>query len=85
MNENSGKIGFLQYAKNADMLLAAGLIGIIVLMIVPLPPFMIDIFLTLSIAFSMVMLLTSTYAKKPLDLGHSSPVSVARNSSSNSF
>ncbi|MGZ6466613.1 MAG: flagellar biosynthesis protein FlhA [Bdellovibrionota bacterium] len=57
----------MQYAKNADLLMAVGLIGILVLMIVPLPPFMIDIFLTLSIAVSMVLLLTSTYAKKPLD------------------
>ncbi|MGZ3710990.1 MAG: flagellar biosynthesis protein FlhA [Bdellovibrionota bacterium] len=67
MNENNGKTGFMQYAKNADLLMAVGLIGILVLMIVPLPPFMIDIFLTLSIAVSMVLLLTSTYAKKPLD------------------
>lgn len=57
----------MRYAKNADLLLAVGLIGIVVLMIVPLPPFMIDIFLTLSIALSMVLLLTSTYAKRPLD------------------
>ena len=57
----------MQYAKNADMLLAAGLVGILVLMIVPLPSFMIDIFLTMSIAISIVLLLTATYATKPLD------------------
>ncbi len=43
------------------------MIGILVLMIVPLPPFMIDMFLTLSIAMSIVLLLTATYAKRPLD------------------
>ncbi len=67
MNENTGKPGFLQLAKNADLLLAGGLIGILVLMIVPLPSFMIDIFLTVSIASSLVLLLTATYAQRPLD------------------
>ncbi|MGZ3651943.1 MAG: flagellar biosynthesis protein FlhA [Bdellovibrionota bacterium] len=67
MSENTAKPGFLQYAKNADFVLAGGLVGILVLMIVPLPSFMIDIFLTLSIAGSIVLLLTATYATKPLD------------------
>ena len=67
MNENTGKAGFLHYAKNADVLLAGGLIGILVLMIVPLPSFMVDIFLTVSIAGSIVLLLTATYAQRPLD------------------
>ncbi len=57
----------MSFAKNADMLLAAGLVGILVLMIVPLPAFLIDIFLTFSIAISIVLLLTATYATKPLD------------------
>jgi flagellar biosynthesis protein FlhA len=67
VNENTGKAGLLGFAKNADMLLAAGLVGILVLMIVPLPSFMIDIFLTCSIALSIVLLLTATYAARPLD------------------
>ena len=67
MDENKAKLPFLQLVKNSEMVVAAGLIGIMILMIVPLPPFMIDIFLTLSIAFSLILLLTATYAKKPLD------------------
>ncbi len=67
MSESTGKFSFTQYAKNADLLMAAGLIGILILMVVPLPPFLIDIFLTGSIALSIVLLLTATYAKKPLD------------------
>ncbi len=67
MNEIKGKSIFAQYAKNADLMLAFGLIAILVLMIVPLPPFVIDIFLTGSIALAIVLLLTATYAKKPLD------------------
>lgn len=48
-------------------MMAVGLIAILVLMIVPLPSFMIDIFLTLSIAISIVLLLTATYARRTLD------------------
>ncbi len=67
MAEIKGKGNFLNLAKNADVMIAVGLIGVLVLMVVPLPPIMIDVFLTLSIAFSIVLLLTATYARKPLD------------------
>ncbi|NUM89194.1 MAG: flagellar biosynthesis protein FlhA [Bdellovibrionales bacterium] len=48
-------------------MIAVGLIGVLILMVVPLPPIMIDVFLTVSIAFSIVLLLTATYSRKPLD------------------
>ncbi len=67
MSESTGKFNIMHYAKNADLLMALGLIGIVVLMVVPLPPFVIDIFLTGSLALSLVLLLTAVYAKKPLD------------------
>lgn len=67
MSDNSSKNGFLQLAKNADIMMAVGLVGILVLMIVPLPAFVVDIFLTLSIAISIMLLLTSTYTRRPLD------------------
>ncbi len=67
MNDNNEKNRILQFAKNADLLIALGLIGILVLMIVPLPAFMVDMFLTVSIAISIMLLLTATYAKRPLD------------------
>ena len=57
----------MNFARNGDLLMAMGLVGILVLMIVPLPAFVIDIFLTMSIAVSLVLLLTATYATKPLD------------------
>jgi len=65
--DNKEKSGLLGFAKNADMLMALGLVGIIMLMVVPLPAFVVDMFLTLSIALSIVLLLTATYAKRPLD------------------
>lgn len=54
-------------SKNSDLALALGLVAILGVMIVPLPPFMIDLLLTVGIAGSMVLLLTSVYAVRALD------------------
>src|SRR3989339_66009 len=51
----------------ADFAVAVLLIGIIALIIVPLPAFLLDMLLTLSIAFSLVILLVAMYLKEPLD------------------
>ncbi len=67
MAEETRKIGLADLTKNSDMVMALGLIGILVLMVVPLPPILIDMFLALSLALSFVLLLTSVYAKSPLD------------------
>ncbi|HXH32533.1 MAG TPA: flagellar biosynthesis protein FlhA [Bacteriovoracaceae bacterium] len=55
------------FSQNSDLAVALGLIVIIGVMIVPLPPFALDLFLALSIAISIAILLMSVYAKKPLD------------------
>ncbi len=54
-------------SKNSDFALAIGLIGILAVMVIPMPPFILDILLSLGIAISMVMLLTSVYAHRALD------------------
>lgn len=51
----------------SDFLVAAFLVIIIGLMIVPLPPFILDILLTLSITFSLLILLVAMYLKEPLE------------------
>jgi flagellar biosynthesis protein FlhA len=45
----------------------AGVVGIVLLLVVPLPPAMLDLLIVLNIALSLVVLLTSMYVKKPLD------------------
>lgn len=50
-----------------DLFVGAILIGIIALIIVPLPPFFLDILMTLSIAFSLLILLVAMYLKEPLE------------------
>jgi flagellar biosynthesis protein FlhA len=54
-------------ARNSDLALALGLVGILGVMVIPLPRFMLDIMLSLGIATSMVLLLTSVYATRALD------------------
>ncbi|MBX3039445.1 MAG: FHIPEP family type III secretion protein, partial [Bdellovibrionaceae bacterium] len=58
---------FEKYTKNTDLMIAFGLMGILSVMIVPLPAFMLDMALTLSLAISLLILLVSIYAKGILE------------------
>jgi len=53
--------------KQSDIALATGVMGIIVVLILPLPSFMLDILLAVSIVFSVLILMTSLFIKKPLE------------------
>lgn len=55
------------FSQNSDLLVAVGLIIVIGVMVVPIPPLALDMFLALSLAMSVGVLLMSVYAKKPLD------------------
>lgn len=54
-------------SKNSDLVMAIGLIIVLGVMIVPVPPLVLDIFLSISLAVSIVILLMSVYTKRPLD------------------
>ena len=58
---------FEKYSKNLDLVMAFALIGILGVMLVPLPAFLLDIALTLSITASILMLLVALYTNKALD------------------
>lgn len=58
---------FESITKNTDLFIAIGLLTILTVMIVPLPPFILDLSLTLSLALSVLILLTSIYIKTALD------------------
>lgn len=53
--------------RNADIALAVGLLAVMVLMVIPLPPIVIDLSLTISITLSLLVLLSSIYITKSLD------------------
>ena len=51
---------------NSNVLSAAAVLVILGLMVIPVPPIMLDLMLTFSIAFSVTVLLVSLYIKQPL-------------------
>jgi flagellar biosynthesis protein FlhA len=51
----------------SSAMLAIGVIGILLVMLVPLPTFILDILLSFSITVSIIILLMSMYVMKPLD------------------
>ncbi len=58
---------FKGLSKNSDLFMALGLLLIVSVMVLPLPRFFLDLFLTLEFALSIILLLTSVYATKALD------------------
>src|SRR5881409_601743 len=53
--------------RNGDLLLTFGLLETILLMILPVTPFLLDGFLSMSIALSLLVLLVILYVKQPAD------------------
>ncbi|MBL7048054.1 MAG: flagellar biosynthesis protein FlhA [Nitrospira sp.] len=53
--------------KREDLAVALVMVGIIGIMLLPLPPLLLDILLTLSISLSITILITAIYIKKPLE------------------
>ncbi len=55
------------FTKNSDMAMAMGLILILGVMIIPIPPILLDFFLAVVIAAAIMIMMVSIYTKKPLD------------------
>jgi len=53
--------------KRGDIALAVGVMGILAILIVPLPPFLLDLFLAASIIFSVLILMVSLFISTPLE------------------
>ena len=63
--QKSPVVGFL--AKSPELIAALAVVGMVLLLLVPLPGFILDFFLALSLALSLLILLISVYITKPLD------------------
>ncbi len=50
----------------SDVMLALGVIGILVMMIIPVPPVFLDLMLALNIMLGLVILLVALYTLEPL-------------------
>ena len=53
--------------RSGDIALAVAVMGLIVILIVPLPPLLVDVLLAISIVFSVMILMTSLFIQKPLE------------------
>lgn len=54
--------------KQKDILVALGVVGILLFMIIPLPVFLLDVLLSFNITLSLCLLLVTMYILKPLEL-----------------
>jgi len=54
-------------AQNSDILLAFGVVGILIVMMIPLHPAFLDLLLSLNITLGIIILLVAMYVRKPLD------------------
>ena len=55
-------------SKNSDITMAVAVVAILVFMVIPLPPTLLDLLLSFNITFSLIILLASMYILKPLEL-----------------
>jgi len=62
---NLGAIG--QYIRRSDLGLAVGIMAILIVLIVPLPRWLLDISLAFSLSFAILILMTAVFIRKPLE------------------
>ncbi|HEY4112972.1 MAG TPA: flagellar biosynthesis protein FlhA [Rhizomicrobium sp.] len=55
------------YLKRSDLALAIGIMAILIVLIVPLPRWMLDVFLAFSLSLSILILMTAVFVRKPLE------------------
>src|SRR5581483_12519366 len=53
--------------RTGELIVPLAMIGVVVVMIVPLPPILIDLLLALSISLALVILIVSMYTHEPLE------------------
>ncbi len=61
MDDRSSKLGL------ASLLMPTGVVAVVGLMIIPLPPLLLDLLLSVDIGLSVVLLLTAVYIKEPIE------------------
>jgi len=59
--------GIVDYLKRSDLGLAIGIMAILVVLILPLPTWLLDISLAFSLSFSILILMTAVFIRKPLE------------------
>lgn len=65
--ENTSTLPLNRILRHSEIALAIGLLGTLVVMILPMPPMIMDFLLVVSITMSIAILMVSIYANRPLD------------------
>ncbi|MBQ9536376.1 MAG: flagellar biosynthesis protein FlhA [Desulfovibrionaceae bacterium] len=60
-------IDYSRFSKNGEIFIAAGVVIILFVMLIPLPTFFLDIMLSVSISLSMLVLITTMFMMSPLE------------------
>jgi flagellar biosynthesis protein FlhA len=66
--EKNGTAMLAKLMKHTDLLGAAAVVMIVCMLIIPLPPMLLDMFITLNIAAALAILVSTLYMKKALEL-----------------
>ncbi len=59
---------FPDITKNSDLSIAVAVVAILVFMVIPLPPMLLDLLISFNITFALIILLASMYTLRPLEL-----------------
>ena len=65
--QDIARLGRPSIARNQDIALAVCVVGILLVLIIPIPTALLDILLTINISLSVVVLLTTLYLLRPVD------------------
>ncbi len=61
------QLDYERFAKHGDFMLAGGVVLILFMMLIPLPTFLLDFMLTVSISISLLVLITTMFMTSPLE------------------
>jgi len=67
MDNDKSLFSWNRVLQSGDLIIALGLLGTLMMMIVPLPPMVMDVLLVANLTLSIAVLLVSVYAARPLD------------------
>jgi flagellar biosynthesis protein FlhA len=62
-----GPADVAQFLKKSDLALAIGMMAILVVLIIPLPSWLLDVCLAFSLSVSMLIMMTAVFVRKPLE------------------
>ena len=66
-NPQSALVALRDYLRNGEIALAIGILSILVVLLIPLPAWLLDLSLSFSITFAILILMTALFIRKPLE------------------